>query len=368
MKVPPHFCPAATARTSRCSRRSGFTLIELMLSIAILTLVLMASTSMLNVSLGQLRIAESRNSQFREVQAAFETMTRRLEACEINPYYDYVYPGNDMNSVPNGYKIQSDLHFVSGPANTGTAPLIGTGDRTGHAVFFHGTYGLTGQKDWRGLSSMLNSWGYFLEFGDDDSTRPVFLNGASVPSRLRFRLKELQVPAEQLRTYALKLNSQTTRAGVQAWYTAALADPANIHPVAENVIACIIFPTIPNEATTDDGKAIKPTDLAPNYYYDTRSYQYASSDVSEFTRHKLPPLIRLTLVAIDDVSASRLQETNGKARPNLGLDGLFERAANYDADIATLESTLVASKLNYRVFSSTIRLRNARWNGSYVGR
>ncbi|WP_009963660.1 Verru_Chthon cassette protein C [Verrucomicrobium spinosum] len=360
---------ARPVASCRGTEGRGFTLIELLLSVTILSVVLMTTTSMLNASLGQLRIAEARNGQFREVQAAFETMCRRLEACEINPYYDYVYANNDTNTVPTGYKLQSDLHFVSGPANAGTAPVIGSGNRTGHAVFFHGTYGLSEQKEWKGLDTLLNSWGYFLEFGSDDTLRPTFLNSSSAPvaSRHRFRLKELQVPAEMMRTYALKLNTQTTRAKVQEWYTTALADSSNVHTVAENIVACVIFPMVPDGSTTSTGGTLKPEALAPAYGYDTRSYQYTSSTsgLAEVTRHRLPPLLRLTLVAVDDVSATRLQDTNGSAMPSLGLDGLFLDASKYDADIRALEDTLVGQKLNYRVFSTTVRLRNARWNGTY---
>ena len=353
---------------SHSQKRAGFTLIELLLSISILSVVLMTTTSLLNASLGQLRIAEARNGQFREVQAAFETMCRRLEACEINPYYDYVYANNDINTVPTGYKLQSDLHFVSGTATAGTSPVIGSGNRPGHAVFFHGTYGLTAQKDWKGLGTLLNSWGYYVEFGDDSTARPTFLNSGSsgVDSRMRFRLKELQVPAEQMRTYALKLNTQTTKARVQEWYTTALGDSANTHVVAENILTCVIFPTVPDGSTTSTGATLKPEALAPAYNYDTRSYQYASSNsLAEVTRHRLPPLSRLTLVAVDEVSAARLQEQNGSAMPSLGLDNLFTDAAKYDADLQVVENSLVAQKLNYRVFTTTVRLRNARWNGTY---
>jgi uncharacterized protein (TIGR02599 family) len=351
----------------------GFTLIEMLLSITILSVVLMTTSSLLNASLGQLRIAESRNGQFREVQAAFETMCRRLETCEINPYYDYVYSNNDANTVPTGYKLQSDLHFVCGPATSGTAPVIGSGNRPGHAVFFHGTYGISSQKEWKGLGTLLNSWGYFLEFGSDDSMRPSFLipaNGTGIVSpRHRFRLKELQVPAEMMRTYALKLNSQTTRAKVQEWYTTALAETANVHTVAENIAACVIFPMVPDGSTTSTGATLKPEALAPDYTYDTRSYQYggsaSASSLAEVTRHRLPPLLRLTLVALDEVSAARLQELNGADMPALGLEILFQDAAKYDQDIRSLEASLVGQKLNYRVFSTTVRLRNARWNGTY---
>ena len=96
----------------------GFSLVELLTSLAIFSIVLVAMGEMVGAVLNQLRLGEARFSQFQESQAAFDSITRRLSTCELNPYYDFQYPGNppDTSAVPTRYDLESDLHFVSGPA------------------------------------------------------------------------------------------------------------------------------------------------------------------------------------------------------------------------------------------------------------
>ncbi|RBP45063.1 uncharacterized protein (TIGR02599 family) [Roseimicrobium gellanilyticum] len=344
---------------------TGFTLIELLLSITILSVVMLITMSLLNASLGQLRISEARFGQFREVQAAFDTMRLRLAGCEINPFYDYEYKNEDMNSVPIGYKLKSDLHFVTGPVMAGEFPLLISGNHNGHGIFFHGTFGMTNETDWKGLGTLMNSWGYYLEFGDDTSARADFLNSENVPKRYRYRLKELQVPAELMRTYAAKLNAGSSREDIFAWFRDSLQAPENVHTVAENIAAFVVTPLVPADSRNSNGALIGENGLAPTYYYDTRNYQHARTNVAEVTRHRLPPLLRLTLVALDEVSATKLEELNGQNKPDLGVDSLFADATRYNEDIQSLEARLQQMKLNYRVFSTTVRLRNARWINTY---
>lgn len=343
----------------------AFTLVELLLSMAIFSVIMLITASMLDATMGQLRIAEARFSQFQESQAAFESMNLRLAGCELNPYYDYAYPGNNASTVPTSYKLSSDLHFVSGPASVGGAPLFANPShpRPTHAVFFHGTYGLTDEGGWMKLGNLLNSWGYFIEFGSDTDARAGFLNTSGAPERHRFRLKELQVPAETLRTYALKLSDTSQPVNkLYDWFRTPANDPVNARTVAENVIALVITPLRPSSG------GMLNNDLAPDYFYDSRAFQHSPGTLAERTRHKLPPLVRITLVAIDEVSAQQLQDQNGVSMPDLGLNGLFtgaNAASRYEQDLNTLEETLQGRKLRYRVFTNTVRLRNSRWTSNY---
>jgi uncharacterized protein (TIGR02599 family) len=351
--------------TSRSPSRRAFTLVELLVSVGIFSIVLVAMGEMVNAVLNQLRIAEARFSQFQESQAAFDSMTRRLSTCEINPYYDYQYPGNPPNTsvIPTRYDLESDLHFVTGPSNNGTRSLLGDGNYPTHAAFFHGTYGLTDTPSWQELGTLLNSWGYFLEFSDDDSSRAPFLNeGGTSPKRYRYRLKELQVPAEDLRTYAARLNNQSSPNELYAWFRSAVA-AGHSHTLAENVIALIITPLL---ASPDASVYEKETDLAPDYFYDTRAYQHnaASTALMQRTRHKLPPLLQVTLVAIDEASAQKLADEHGSSMPELYSPSLFKDASKYTDDLATLEAALSERKIRHRVFSTTIRLRNAKWTSN----
>jgi uncharacterized protein (TIGR02599 family) len=212
----------------------------------------------------------------------------------------------------------------------------------------------------------VNGWGYFVEFGDDRATRAAFLdNEGDAPPRHRFRLKELQVPAEQMRTYAAKLSSESAKDKIFAWFRDSAAQPAQVSAVAENIVALVVMPLVPPGSKDVNGSDLKPNALAPAYYYDTRNYQHAKTPQAEATRHRLPPLLRLTLVALDDASAQRLQESHGGAEPDFGIDALFTDATKYDQDIRSLEASLLNQRLNYRVFTTTVRLRNARWTATY---
>lgn len=344
----------------------AFTLVELLLSIGIFAIVLVAMGEMVNAVLHQMRIAEARFSQFQEAQAAFDSMTRRLSTCEINPYYDYQYPSGSTSDIPTKYDLESDLHFVSGPASAGAKPLltgIPGGSFVSHSVFFHGTYGITDNTALNELNGLMNSWGYFIEFGDDDAERAEFLNQGHAPTRYRFRLKELQVPAETLLTYTAQLNKQTNANGLYNWFRNPITNK-KAHTLAENVVALIISPLLatPNSAIDE-----KDTDLAPNYFYDSRAYQHsaASTNLMQRTRHQLPPLLRVTLVALDDASAQRLADKNGGNLPDLYPASLFTDATKYEQDLATLEENLTDQNLQYRIFSTTIRLRNSKWTSNF---
>lgn len=344
----------------------AFTLVEVLLSVTILSVIMVSTTLMLDSSLTQMRIAESRLGQFREAQAAFEAMTLRLAGCDINPYYDFEYQNQNRDTVPVSYELQSDLHFVSGPARSGYQPLFTAGPYSGHGIFFHGTYGLTEEASWKGMGNLLNSWGYFVEFGDDKASRATFLNAlGTTADRNRFRLKELQVPAEKMGTYNAKLGTESTTGKIFAWFRDAVAQPGQVSSVAENIVALVITPLLPPDSKDVHGTFLSPNALAPSYYYDTRNYQHAKTPEEKATRHRLPPLLRLTLVAIDEASAERLEERYGEIKPDFGLDSLFQNAINYDEDVRTLESALLNEKLSYRVFTTTVRLRNARWTGTY---
>ncbi len=355
----------AKSRRNRITH-AGFTLIELLVSMAVFSIVLVTTSSLLSVSLRELRFTESRMGQFQEAQTAFESMSRRLASCELNPYYDFVYPNNDTTKVPTKFALQSELHFVCGPCNTGAQSLFALGSLPAHpthGLFFHGTYGLTDNTNWKAMSNLLNSWGYYLEFGTDSTDRAAFLGTDTVVAeRYRFRLKELQVSAEQMRTYSDDLTSQKNIDLTFKWFrNLAAATPSAGRTIAENIVALIITPLKADPAT---GTNIS---LSPDYYFDSRAYQYATISQTRMDqmRHRLPPLVRITMVGLDEPSASKLADQNKTSAPDLGLDKLFSDAEKYDDDLTAIKKNLQDKNLNYRVFTTTVRLRNSRWTGSY---
>jgi len=70
----------------------------------------------------------------------------------------------------------------------------------------------------------------------------------------------------------------------------------------------------------------------------------------------------VTLVAIDDSSAARLEELPASAKTILDPGQNFTSVASYEADLAALVAFLQTNRLNYRVFTTTVSIRQAKWS------
>ena len=194
-------------------------------------------------------------------------------------------------------------------------------------MFFHGPFGVNNEDDWQEFATLLNGWGYFIDYVEIDETRPAFITESISNTGYRYRLMELRVPAEELITYG---TPSSVRSG--EWYKNAIeSGQANL--VTENVVALIIVPEAP------EGVLSHPSDIAPEYYYNTVAYlDSADSYAVKRSRHQLPPLLRFTMVVLDEPSAMKLSDEAGASPPDLGLDELFVDATKYETDLATFES------------------------------
>jgi uncharacterized protein (TIGR02599 family) len=362
--------------------RSGFTIIELLVSMAVLTLLSMMLVSITNVTQRTWIYSSSKTEQFRAARDAFESITRKLSQATLNTYWDYHYPaGATSTTPPDSYMRQSELRFVSGNLNTianeGTYPSCPT-----HAVFFQAPLGYTSDNtSLSDLQLLLNTWGYFVEFGSDSLWRPSFVNELASPpaERYRFRLMELMEPSEQLTLYAYTsgtdsngLPKTSSYTGTQ-WFTTPLLSanrPARV--VAENILALIILPKL---ATQEDATGAQ---LAPQYTYDTSKIGAAASLAATAaaavnSKNQLPPVIQVTMVAVDDASFSRFLGSSKAIPSSLLMDGntpLFQSVGDisnadqngYARDMKTLQSNLQSHRINYRVFSTDISLKGAKWS------
>jgi len=337
------------------NKQGGFTLIEILVSTAVMALLLVILLSITNQASTMWRYTSGKIEQFRQAREAFDIISRRLGQATLNIYWDYDDPAS-----PTRYIRQSELRFISGPTATiaGSAPANATW--LTHGVFFQASLGASqpGQSNIRGLNSLLNTWGYFLEFGSDESFRPPVLDGSPVPLRYRFRLCELIQPANDLTIY----NFTSGTSGSQAknlsytgkdWFAPAISSASNrpVHVLAENVIALILLPKL---STEEDPTGAK---LASDYTYDTT---VSKSDEQTNSKNQLPPLVQITMVSLDENSARRLE--SGSTMPDLGVNGLFAQASQYEADLRQLEKALADKNLNYRVFTTSVRLREAKWS------
>lgn len=333
---------------------AAFTLVELLVSMAVLSLLLLVLVQVTSQTSAIWETTTGRASQFREARNAFESITRTLSQATLNTYYDYYNAGGDPRSkvddpagfVPARYGRLSELRFRTGA----TASLLGKGADVypGHAVFFQAPLGFTSDGANLALENALNTWGYFLQFRADDD-RPGFISGAS---HSRYRLMEFMEPTENLRVYE----------DGQWLSNAAAVNSAYSHVLASNIVALILLPKLPAQGSSGDLSVdASGSVLAPEYAYDTWSEGEGTQNAAYSSLHQLPPIVEVTMVAIDEPSARRLED--GDVPPDFGLGALFadSRPAQRKADLETLINTLNRLKVNYRVFSTEVSIRGAKW-------
>lgn len=346
---------AAIRRPNFLARREGFTILELLVSFVVLAVLLVLLTTMIGRTSSIWAYTRSQAEQFREARDAFDTLTRKLAEATLNTYFDYEDAGGEPRStanstsfVPKSYGRQSELRFLSGPELQGIS----------HAVFFQSPLGNSDNGSGTSGSKLLNTVGFYVEHGDDSRFLPSFL-----PSKQRTRLMQFCEPAETLSIYKYT-SGNATEADRKSrnWFTKPLSaanPPEQI--IADNIVALILLPQIP--ATERQGGSYDETSLAPDYLYDST---VRKSDPNINPRHQLPPTIQVTMVAIDEHSAARLGE-DGFASLKSAVSSRFRKASEYQTDLAGLESELQALGVNFKVFTSSVILKNAKWSRDQKG-
>jgi uncharacterized protein (TIGR02599 family) len=387
----------------------GFTLIELLVSMTFLVILMLVVTQVVAIVQRTWVRSNSRVSQFREARTAFDVLTRNLSQATLNTYWDNEFDplrtdaaGQEVKRARN-YIRQSELQFISGPTTQLLDAAGGNAsDYPGHAVFFQAPLGVTrltattgGQNNntpsTENMVNLLCGRGYFVEWGDDQPYRPPFLNQlTSVPTRSRLRLMEYSPTAEMNRIYDSSLRPLVdAQSGVnngRRWFNEGQSSALNsvvqgqetvaarafTRPIAENILVLVISPQIETTGNT----TTQPYSIAPQYLYDSTlrvnpGAQAATSN-PQGTQHLLPPLLKVTMVALDDRSGEFLSRAENQSMRDDVLSasaGLFKDAASFTKEMegtedqpGTLETLLLAQKLNYRVFSTTIALKQARWS------
>lgn len=339
-------------------RQDGFTLIELLVSIAILIVLLLMIFSMVDQTQRTWVQASSQANQFREARLAFESITRRVRQATLNTYWDYEFDNQDQ---PTEYIKQSELHFIMGP----TASLTGRPSNIfpGHGIFFQAPFGYVVEPDYRQFTELLNAWGFFVEFGDDRESLPAFLRGRVQPT-FRYRLKEFRLPAENFTIYEdaeQRRRAQTTEDN--EWFSEFLGGGAQSllvkRTLAENILMLILTPM---KAVPEKGASAAEIFYQQGYLYNSRAglgEEVSSSSQTEDTLHLLPALIRVTMIAIDEPSASR--EERGANPPSLIPSGMFNVPKNLESDLRNAEQQLLDRRISNRIFSTTIAMRESNW-------
>ncbi len=127
-------------------------------------------------------------------------------------------------------------------------------------------------------------------------------------------------------------------------------------PIADNIIALIVRAQDP---------ASDPPDISDTYSYDT--YDPANSspgptNTQKATSQQLPPVLQITMVAIEEASAQRMEQ--GSSEPNqikTALAGKFSDPAQYDSDMKDLEQSLIDAGIRYQIYSGAVPLLEAKW-------
>jgi uncharacterized protein (TIGR02599 family) len=338
----------------RGARRNSFTLVEILVSLAILSIIMLLLLAMVSNISRMWTYSNSKMEIFRESRDAFEVMTRRIGQATLATYWTYSPPLSAYGMTPTGYVRMSDLQVVMGP----TASLLGSGGtdpaHPGSAIFFQAPLGY--DTTYLTSPTLLNLCGYYVEFNSDAAERPSFFSG---PARYRYRLMQVLQPSSQLSIYNYtsgltnSLGSPGYSYDGYNWFTSPLGSsspPTKI--MSENVL---VLTMIPHLSTEDDPAE---TILPPSYFYDSRN------PTNSVSLNQLPPLVDVTMVAVDETSANRLAQ--GASEPAYGTfissHNLFQAATNNAGDLNSLETYLASQHVTYQVFSSTVSIEDAKWS------
>lgn len=343
----------------------GFSLIELMVAMGILSILLLMLTVLLDQVQRGWRFSEARVSQFREARVGFDLMAKNVGQASLNTYWDMVM---NPDGTVERYAPTSELHFITVNKIENEISATNTQEPRGHAVFFQAPLGFS--PAYRNLNNLFNGRGYFVSWGSDKNFKPSFVNS---PERYRFRLMEFRPPAESNQVFEDGKEERESGKPQEftEWYKQALnvGDgnfESHLNPLAENIVAIIISPrdSIEDSVNTRRQNFSK---IAPNYSYNSNDETRVKNPDDEYSSfvQQVPPLIRVTMVAIDEGSAVRME--NGSSMPDVvarALGNRFQNTANFEEDVKELSAVFDEENVGYKVFSTLVLLRSAKWTGS----
>ncbi len=328
---PPPLDKGFPLHSAQTTSREAFTILEILVATTILAILLVLLLSTISAVSTTWRRSTEKIQSFQGAQLAFDSITHNLSQATLNTYLDY-----DNATTPQRYLRKSELMFISDAAGSNAMPGA---TNTGQAIFFQAFLGYSTNANYSGLESLLNPCGYFVSFTTNNAI-PAHVTGGNNP--YRYRLMQLLVPSETNGIYQGSYGST-------GWFTSYTNEA---RPVADNVIALIVRPQDPGTSAAG----------APNNAYAYNSTLNAMNNPQPVTANQLPPVVQVTIVAIDESSAKRLE--NGASQPTAITDALgnrFTDPASYQTDLDALTGSLNSNRINYRVFSSAVPIRESKW-------
>ena len=245
-------------------KSQAFSLIELMVSMTILSAIMLMFVGILDQTQRSWELAQGRVSQFREARVAFDIITKNLGQATLNTYVEQEETDED-NITPTEFEVKSELNFQI----TYSDDLSGvSGDRPGHALFFQAPLGVSHRSEYGQLSNLMNARGYYVIFNSDEPFRPCFVEA---PERKRYRLMEYLPPSEENRVYVNHAENVDTGTGkfFTDWWEHDLEEYSR--PLAENILTLVFMPR-KAIAEIDGGGGRDEAILSKNYKLDERLF------------------------------------------------------------------------------------------------
>lgn len=306
---------------------AAFTILELLVSFVILGILVIAVFGLLNMTSRTYKASNARLDAFETARSGFDLLSRNLRQAVLHSYWGY-----DNPTAPTRHLLKSDLHFVSGRGED-----LGIGAGSSHSVFFQAPLGVSDSTALRQNTLLLNSAGFFIEYGEDPLTPPTLR--ASLPSTDRFRLHMFRAPRESMSVYDHTLartdgviQGDSSFAG-HDWFTEDIASGRFVHAIADNVVALFI------RSISESG--------APDFAWNSRL------EARPDQLHRLPDALDVAMVVIDEAAAERLGASAADIPPEL-----FRNPADFEQDLQRLEAHFVGMTppVDVRIFREQIPL------------
>jgi uncharacterized protein (TIGR02599 family) len=346
----------------KASRFHAFTLIEVLVSIAVLALMLTILADLMTRTQDTVTKASAHATEFQEARRALDGINNILSQATMDAVWAYRHSATDASSI-TGYDRTSDHHFILGPASD----LLKGGSEAGQAVFFQAPLGKAKSLTKGRLHDLVNCCGFYIQYGSDLTERPAFMKTEQAtvlnPERKRFRLMRYTQPSDDSILYGdatrLGLNRLTSRSQALRWYQEDLASDSQ--PLADNILALVLAPY----ATHTNGAS---TTLAPDpaYGYDSRDFQWNGvNDTNKSRRHQLPAMVGVTMIVADERSyealVSRLGEQAAADAVRSVLRDKFTDHHLLKEDLEMVQQGLNAIRLHHKVLSTMVALRGSKW-------
>jgi uncharacterized protein (TIGR02599 family) len=300
-----------------------------------------------------IKTSTSKVDAFQSARTSMESVSRTLGIATLNTYWDYYIPSEgsytnrgNSTTAPSAYGRQSDLQFLATNLGGGLNEI----DTVTHGLFFQAPIGYSTNTNAIQPPGCLNACGFFVAYGGDPGLATMLANNAklsSITNKPRFRLYQWLRSAD-----GLSVVPSTGVLDTGTW----MGSTTNVSSLAENIVAFVV--RVPDTSAT----------IATNYGWNSRTNWSSGSPSQPTTMHQLPPLVEITMVAVEESAVNRLAgsaSSSSDAASKLGITGigsLFSDSSQYDADLQQVTDGLSSKSVPYRVFTATVPLRESRWS------